>query len=57
MSWQPVLRVPVGACALKVPRLNWHLNNIVEMRSVHLISDFSVDFECILVMQQNSTQV
>ena len=36
MSWQPVLRVPVGACAWKVPRLNWHLNNIVEMRSVHL---------------------
>ena len=35
MSWHPIRRVPVGACAWKVPRLNWHLNNIVEMQSVH----------------------
>ena len=57
MSWQPVLRVPVGACAWKVPRLNWHLHNIVEMQSVHWNKWFSVDFEFILVMHQNSTQV
>ena len=35
MSWEPVLRVPVGACVWKVPCLNWHLNSIVEMQSVH----------------------